>query len=462
MRRLSLSALAVFGIAAAPPLEVGFGETDITPKIDGPRPVYLAGFGHNRKATGVAEPLAARAVVLKSAGRKVALVSVDLVGYFRPEVEKVRAQLDGFHYVLVSSTHTHEGPDTLGLWGPTPFQSGIDPDYIALVRERIVKAVQDADAAARPATAAIGTARAPELLRDTRKPHVVNDELTAVVFHGGDGKPSGLVVVWGCHPETYDSKSPLVSSDFVFHTVRALKDRYGCPVAYFTGAVGGLMTTIGLTVKDVDGKEVRGSGPELNAAYGKALARVAGRAVEAAKSASLTPLEVRSRPLFLPVDNKLYQMAAQLKVFARPTYRWTDDMAKPELLDKPAVGVASAIATEVGWLRLGDLSIATVPGEIYPELVLAGPPPDGDPNTDFPDAPFEPTLYATLPGPHKVMIGLANDEVGYILPRRQWDEKPPFAYGRDKAPYGEVNSLGPRTAPLLLGAFRDLVKSPTP
>ena len=29
-------------------------------------------------------------------------------------------------------------------------------------------------------------------------------------------------------------------------------------------------------------------------------------------------------------------------------------------------------------------------------------------------------------------------ELGYILPKRQWDEKPPFCYGRKSAQYGEA------------------------
>src|SRR6516162_2299864 len=66
--------------SSAPALEVGFGETDITPTL-GRKPVYMAGFGQNRKATKVHDPLFARAVVLKDGKRKVALVSVDLVGF---------------------------------------------------------------------------------------------------------------------------------------------------------------------------------------------------------------------------------------------------------------------------------------------------------------------------------------------------------------------------------------------
>lgn len=57
-----------------------------------------------------------------------------------------------------------------------------------------------------------------------------------------------------------------------------------------------------------------------------------------------------------------------------------------------------------------------------------------------------------------MLVGLGNDEVGYILPQRSWDELPPFAYEYTKAPYGEVNSLGPRTGPLICEAFRALAE----
>ena len=45
------------------------------------------------------------------------------------------------------------------------------------------------------------------------------------------------------------------------------------------------------------------------------------------------------------------------------------------------------------------------------------------------------------------------------MPKRQWDEKPPFCYGAKKAPYGESNSLGPDTAPLLCEAFAQMMKA---
>jgi hypothetical protein len=56
-----------------------------------------------------------------------------------------------------------------------------------------------------------------------------------------------------------------------------------------------------------------------------------------------------------------------------------------------------------------------------------------------------------------MLVGLANDEIGYILPKRQWDEKAPFCYGRKKAQYGESNSVGPEAGPILCKAFQDLL-----
>ena len=93
------------GLAAAAaeekaPLLVGFAERDITPKVgDKRKPVYVAGFGHGRKATGVHDPLMARAIVLRHGDKKIAIVSVDLVGLFHASVVKARDKLPEFTYV---------------------------------------------------------------------------------------------------------------------------------------------------------------------------------------------------------------------------------------------------------------------------------------------------------------------------------------------------------------------------
>src|SRR5262245_41165164 len=313
---LLIRAAVAFGLLAAcntlhaqersgsPALRVGFGALDITPKVgDKHKPVFLAGFGHNRKATGVPDPLMARAIVFQEADKKIAIVSVDVVGLFHDFVERVRKRLPGFTYVLVSSTHNHEGPDTLGLWGPTAFQSGVDPVYIDSVIDGIVAAVTKADKSRSGVKAHIGTATAPELLHDGREPIVKHDELVAILLVDEKDKNAGLLVQWNCHPETLSSKNTLLSADYVWATVEYLREKVGCPVVYLTGTVGGLMTSLHVPIQDERGKKLADGTYEKTKEYGIRLGKVAENALAGKKPVSLTPIEARRRDVFMPMDN---------------------------------------------------------------------------------------------------------------------------------------------------------------
>jgi hypothetical protein len=438
-------------------LRAGFGEMDITPEV-GKKPVYIAGFGKNRKATGVHDPLMARAVVLADDKAKIAMVSVDLVGLFHPFVEEVRRNLPGYHYVLVTSTHNHEGPDTLGLWGPNTLQSGVDPDYLKSVADRIVAAVKMAERALRPVQTRMGTASAPDLLHDGRLPIVKHDELVALHFLDGTVN-AGIVVQWNCHPETLDSSNKLISADFVSATVAYLKQKYRCPVVYLTGTVGGLMTSLHVPVKDDGGNLLKDGTFDKTERYGRLVGQLADKALAAGQMLKLCPIETRTATLFLPMDNAFYKLGWGLGVLNREAFIWNDSVAHAEALKDKAAAPSKrlCVRTEMGYLKLGELEVAAIPGEIYPELVLGKVQDPPDPGADFPDAPIEPSIYAQLKSPRRMLIGLANDELGYIIPKRQWDEKAPFCYGRKTPQYGEANSLGPETAPLLCTAFRDLV-----
>jgi hypothetical protein len=456
---LFLSPLA-FLFADGPPndeLQAGFAETDITPQVKD-KPVYMAGFGHNRKATGVHDSLKARAVVLAHGKEKIALVSVDIIGLFHPFIESVRKRLPGFTYVLVTSTHNHEGPDTLGLWGSSPFKSGVDAVYLAEVEKQIVAAVKKADAARKTVSVRIGAAQAPELLHDAREPFVKHDELIALEFRDKDEKLAGLIVQWNCHPETLGDKNTQISADFVGAAVKALHGKHRCPVVYLTGTVGGLMTSLHVEIKNTAGDTLKDGTFEKTERYGELLAETAERALKTAKPVQLTPLRAKHRFVYLPLDNKLFLLARQLGVLQREAFLWSGDPYKAEPAREIKADKPLCTRSEIAWLRFGDLDIAAIPGEIYPELVLDKVQTPADPAADFPNAAVEPAIYKQLRGPHRMVIGLAGDEIGYIIPKRQWDAKAPFCYGRKKTQYGEINSLGPNTAPLLCEAFRDLVR----
>lgn len=466
MLRLSVCLLLAAAPAAraAPQLSVGFGEADVTPAL-GKTPVYMAGFGQNRTATKVHDPIMVRAVVLSDGTKKIALVSVDVVGLFNPFVEGVRGKLKGFDHVCVSSTHNHEGPDTLGLWGQTPFSSGVDDEYMKKLADGIVTAVTAADKAARPAVARIGSAKGGDLLHDGRQPIVLHEDLVAIRFDPANSdkpaKPLGVLIQWNSHPETLDSKNTELSSDFVGVTVKHVADKYQCPVAYFTGTVGGLLTSLKVKIKNGRGDELKDGTWEKTEVYGVAVGKLTEQALGKAEAVTLVPFDVRARPVLVPVENGLYRLAKNVGVLKRDMYAWEGN---PTPKEWKAVEVAKiddttkpiGVKTEVGYLKLGELDVAAIPGEIYPELVLGKVQTPADPGADFPNAPAEPSVYEPLKGKHKMLIGLANDELGYFIPKRQWDEKPPFCYGLKKPQYGETNSCGPDAARVICETFRAL------
>lgn len=443
-------------------LQVGFAEVDVTPIVDEDHTVWLAGYGWNRKATGVHDPLYVRCTVLHDGTKKIAFASVDVVGLQLPTVENIRAKLPSFQYVMVGSTHNHEGPDTIGIWGKSPFQRGVDDEYMSVLEKRVVQCIQQADKNLTSATAHYGTATDDRLVGDSRKPVVKDGTLRVIRFEKPDNSIAGLLVQWNSHPEALGSKNTLVTADFPYETVKQLKEKYQCPIAYYSGAVGGLMAPPDRLFRDDNGRMLREGEFAYAEAYGRAVADLAVKANDAAEPIELTPFRMAIRPIAVPVMNPLYRMASLARIVRRERVKWAGDFdVTDQSIDSKTERDDFCVKTELGYLRLGDLSVACIPGEIYPELVYGKFQEPADPNADFPDAELEPHVEQIVPDKRWLLFGLANDEIGYIIPKRQWDRDPPFAYGRKKSQYGEINSCGSEIAPIIMEALQRRVKEIT-
>ena len=75
------------------------------------------------------------------------------------------------------------------------------------------------------------------------------------------------------------------------------------------------------------------------------------------------------------------------------------------------------------------------------------------------DAPSGPYWAELMETEHAWIVGLANDELGYIIPAYDFEVHPTVPY-LDEAEgdhYEETNSLGPQTEPLLDEAIRQLM-----
>lgn len=432
-------------------LSFGFAKRTITPAL-AEQPVYMAGFDTDRQATGVHDDLWARAVAVSDGKSRVAVVSVDLIGVFLADVDAARALLReraGEVSLIVTSTHTHEGPDTMGLWGPGRFTSGVSSAYLARVRRTVAEAAAEALDRLEPARLVLAKTRTPELIVDNRLPEVVDDAMVVLQAVALDGRSLGTVVSWSSHPEALGGDNTLLTSDFPHYLNRRLEEELGGTAVFLVGSIGGLMTPMGLELTDAQGAPIPQDSFALARAVGEGAAAAAIETLRTAgRDSASSAVEYRSARVFVPLENRLFRLAAFLGVLDRPVF--SDG--------EPATTVfGDDLETEIGYLRIGDVEMLCVPGEIYPELVIGGIQEPQDPGADFPGAEPEAPLLEMLTSEFRFVVGLANDEIGYILPRSQWDADAPYAYGRNEPQYGEINSVGPSAAPILADAFATLL-----
>jgi len=427
-------------------------------------PVWIAGFQKGRAAQGVKDDLMAVAAVIDDGDKRIAIVAIDTIGLMRNFVLDVRQSTNkewGLDHLMIHATHNHEGPDTQGLWGPGLFESGVDQDYMRELKGSILSVVETAISNLEPAEMSIARIatdpRTP--IKDKRKPIVIDEDIRALLFRRPDKSVIGTVVNFGIHVELAWDKNLLLTSDIAGYLRRGISEGIyyneelrmsglGGTTLWLTGNIGGLMTSgPNDPVYDIFLKErITEAGHHKARAFGYGLAKSVIEAVEQDSFIqSQTPrLTVRTREVELGIDNLLLSIAILMGLVD----------SDPELhLTPPFVRYLS----EVTFIQLGDATITAIPGELYPEIAVGGiENPDG---ADYSISPQEiPPLRTQLCGKVNLMVNLANDAIGYIIPKSEWDDSAPWIYGEEEETYGEVVSLGSETAPAIHSAVVEVVK----
>jgi hypothetical protein len=381
----------------------------ITPSLD--RTVYLAGFASNKPAAAIHDDLWARCLLLEQGGTRVAWVVCDIIGLNLGTCRAVEARIRerlGQIDVLISCTHTHFGPDTIGLWGPTEAESGVDPQYYAWLQDALVALVCDAATLPGvPCGLKAASVRVPGVARNYREEDIVDDEATCLQFVGEAG-PLATVVIYPCHPEAVTYTWTDITSDYG-HGLRETLELEGGGTAFFAvGALGGMMSP---TPPDQTHEQTYAMGRTIAHA---ALAALAAAPVQAVPRLSLARREVR-----FALQNPLYVMAAQAGLVP-------DRRVEGENID-----------TELSLLWLGAVALVAVPGELFPRVGLAM-------------KDFLRQQGAAVAG----VVGLTNDELGYLL--RPEDFIFPQDYLNPGKQYEESMSPGPAAVPALWNALQHL------
>lgn len=423
--------------------------------------VWLAGFHQNRPANGINDSLWARSMVISSGGNRIALCVIDMMGFGNDDVITVRKRIKkslNIDYTIVASTHVHSSPDLMGMWGPSPFKSGTNPVYKEWVIDQIVNSIEEAAASSRPARLkfAEDLTNGEKLVGDSRKPHIADAGIRLMqVIDAENNSTLGTLLNWGNHPETLWSGNLMITSDFphyyrqymedgIYHNDSLIHQGLGGIAIFMNGAVGGLMTTrpSDTIAHPLTGTNLTGATFEKADAQGMALAQLSLDALkdERVETIENAGLNIRAKSITLLMENKLFQLAGFIGIFDRGYVKWRH------------------LRSEVAAWSLGPALFMHVPGELYPEILNGGV--EAPQGGDFGINPVESPSLRSQVSNHKYSFfgGLSNDEIGYIIPKSQWDTKPPFTYGRDSAPYGEVNSIGSETAPVIYRELSGLIK----
>jgi hypothetical protein len=433
----------------------------------------MAGFGATgRRPAGVHDPLYARILLLKQGDREVAVVGLDLLGFYRNDVQDLR-RLAGFdsprRYLFVAATHTHSGPDTLGLWGPVIGVSGANLEYEARIKRAIADELDALEGALAPVTAtgARGELDPRGLCRDSRDPQVIDPDLAVLRLTSSQGKAVATVVNWSCHPEVLGPKNRLLTADYPAALCARVEEKTGGACVFLNGLVGGLMTP---DVKADDFAEAARVGRSVaDAALALKLAARPGR-----------PLAARSETVLVPVENSRYRLFLYALTFGHKLYaadgtplpswkRWT--LALRHLFVGLTPKTEPWVKSEVSLVDAGPARILGLPGELFPELAIGGYRGEfsfgrpvvraSNPNPpDLSRAPKGPYLRALVRARAPMLVGLANDELGYVMPVYDFKVRPTKSM-LPRLPgdhYEETNSIGPSAAGILLGAATRLLK----
>lgn len=391
-----------------------------------------AGFG-SQCAEGVLEGDGtwARAVVLDDGDSPVALVSVDAVGLFNVEVQRLRRELAARYpeiagaglELVVASTHTHEAVDTMGYWGQTLGVDGKSPSYQAFIRSQVLDAVDEAWQARQEATARFAAVDHTVGIRDSRDPQVIDPVLDVARFAAADdGEVLGTVVTWSNHAEALGGDNGLISSDFADPIRDVLEAGGGGTGVFFAGSVGGLMTPLRADVPGWEGND--DLSVERMRTIGTLVAEAALDGIATAAEHHLTDVDVRVREIFVEADNTALNALNIAGVFDVPVFSGGDTWGPDPAAHRAGVyggRAGSQFRTEMVRVALGAgggdpvASFLTVPGELFPELELGFPEQEPCRDTGYPD---EPVLDDHETAEFSFVLGLAQDELGYIVPRR--------------------------------------------
>ena len=437
----------------------GFGKRVLTPDDINAKKYYIAGYDSNNPATGVLDDMYARAVYLDDGtGRGgIAMCAVDAVGISRKDINEIRRLvLENKEYpelrstlrsINICATHSHSAIDTQGLWGEKLYKSGRNEEFMKKLHKKTAEAIIEAYKTGEYGKLYYSVKETEDLQFDCRTPDTFDSNLTKIRFQADNSSHQICIVNFASHAELLGDKTKKVSADFPAYMIKEIEElNPNTDAVFFNGAIGGMISA--KEVKKVYRNEIDCE------AYTKEFGKTLGELVTLmTEEKQLKPvINIKSKQVKISADNFVLILARLLKVL-------NNDISRNSKRNE------AYIWSEVGYLELGDgeIGMFLIPGELFPEL-YNGEFLTADESANAVDAHYK--VLKNLGGAkHNFVVGLCNDELGYIIPDNDFilNEGMPYINSAkdrfDRNHYEETNSTGRNTARTLLEEMDKLIAS---
>lgn len=388
-------------------LSVGAASKSINPDPG----AFIAGDKNNRQFTGIHDSLYVKAVVVSNPESSIAILTFDCIGLLYPTLQEIRERVSkkisseelNPKHIVMSSTHTHSGPDVVGIWGPDQLTSGVDNDYLDNLIESAVEVIEKALQDQEPAKLVYAESEfGHEWVYNISDSLNLDRSLTTIQFLNSKQKSVATLSNFACHPTIMDGVSDLVSADYIGAFYESMDQQLGGINLFLQGALGGW-------VQPEYEKKIF----ESTQKRGLELANAVMSNLKSPQQSKSYELKFASKEISLPVSNENFQILSEMGVFNRP--------------------INKSVTSEIALFSIGDAQFVTHPGETSPIHSLLS------------------KKAMKTQGP-KFVMGLGMDALGYILTPDFYLENPKVRH----TDYLKSMSIDKNTGEIMMESILDL------
>jgi hypothetical protein len=352
------------------------------------------GMGTPELPTGKKGDLFVRALVLEKGTVRVAIVSVDNIGWPAYLGDRSRKLIKGipFENILIGATHTHSAPDAYGF-PDEKGNTGADMDYLDWCVDQVADAVNEAVSKLEPVSirTAVGDAMGKiaynyyaEKLYDPRC-----GVIQAIALSGAStGKPVATLVNYAVHPEILGPDRKLISPDLCGPLYDRIESKAGGMAIFMNSAQGGMVTA---DTRREGGKEANDW--EECIRIGNLLADEALRIIEYTPVQENPGLYCASKMVKFPIESEAMRFVFEHSPVAAKAGKTVD---------------FSSVTTRLNLLNIGKAQVLTIPGEALPNIGFY--------------------LKRKMKTDQPFLFGLTNDAFGYILTKEDFNSFERYKY----------------------------------